>query len=211
VAAAQGVARRWKLDAEFRAECGSLVDGEAALEHDARVAEPAVARAVGIALPHERIAAHADAPVGRERELECVRQGLPPRGIYGVGGLHAGFDLEPAGRGQCGGAGDAGAVGRDGGGVVGRVGGDGGANKGCCNRRATKWAVGSEEDSHAAIMRCHLRVFAAPCGINQEEIQGQSMTCSARPKSPPMLDDPFAGFDAVLVNEVASTFRILLI
>jgi ABC-type lipopolysaccharide export system ATPase subunit len=26
-----------------------------------------------------------------------------------------------------------------------------------------------------------------------------------------MLDDPFAGFDAVLVNEVASTFRILLI
>jgi hypothetical protein len=164
VAAPQGVASRRKLDAELRAECRSIVDGEAALQHDARVAEPAIARAVRIALPHERVAADADAPVGRERELERVRQGLPPRRIDGIGRLHAGFDFEPAGRGEGGGAGDAGAVRRDGRGVVGGVGDEGAADNCCRERGATRYAAGSEVDWHAAIM-------VAICGLSRHVIR----------------------------------------
>jgi hypothetical protein len=167
VAATEAVARRREFDTELRAEGGGVVDGEAALQHEARVAEPAIGRAVRIALAHDRVAADANAPVGRERQLERVRQGLPTRGIDRVGRLHAGLDLEPARCGQGRGAGDAGAVRRDGGDVVGGgVGGEGAASEcrrksGTTRKRQVGGGGGEGKKSHAGDYAALLAGFRA--------------------------------------------------
>ncbi len=98
--------------AELEAERGLLVDREAALDHDAGVAEAGRARAVAGHV-HHGLADEAHAPVLAERVLQRIRQARATRRFAGrlVDRERAAeLAFEPMRRGQCRGRGDGRAV-----------------------------------------------------------------------------------------------------
>ena len=92
-AAARGRHRR----AGFEPERVRVVDREASLDDDGGVAEAARA-AAGVDRARPGIGADANAPVGRERELERDRHAVAALARAGVLVQHAGLDLEPSRR-----------------------------------------------------------------------------------------------------------------
>ena len=143
---AQAVTRARQRRPAFEAERALVVDGEAALEDDRRVAVAGGARAGFVAPLHPGVGADADAPVGREGELERDRDALAADAGAGVLVQVTRLDLEPAGRRQGRRRRHARAVRNGGRGIVRRLGGDGRGrrrqhDRACAIRVATRRAA----------------------------------------------------------------------
>ena len=97
---AQAMPGRRQRHAAFETEGAVVVDREAALDDDRRIAAARRVLARFVAQAHPGVAANADAPVGRESELERDRNALAYRAGLRVLVQVAALDFEPAGRRQ---------------------------------------------------------------------------------------------------------------